>query len=227
MKVLVVGSTGGSGRAAVRHLLSRGHEVTAFTRAGQDAFAPTPGLRIAQGDALSEQDLTRAVAGQDAVVVTLGITENPLRVRMFGASRTAVDVRSVGTRHVMAAMHRCQVRRLIVQTTYGVGATRDRLGFLDKLFFELLLKPQIADTEVQDRDVASSDLDWTLVQPVHLTDSEEEDAPFASTDGATERMRLSRNSVGRFLADALESAAYHQRSVALSGAHGHVPAGMS
>jgi uncharacterized protein YbjT (DUF2867 family) len=32
MKVLVVGSTGGSGRRAVEQLLSAGHEVTAFAR---------------------------------------------------------------------------------------------------------------------------------------------------------------------------------------------------
>ena len=34
MKVLVIGSTGGSGRAVVARLLAEGHEVTAFSRRG-------------------------------------------------------------------------------------------------------------------------------------------------------------------------------------------------
>lgn len=169
------------------------------------------------GDVMDGGEVARAVAGHDAVIVTLGITENPLRVRFFGPARTALDVRSAGTRHVIAAMASGGVRRLVVQTSYGVGETRDRLGFADKLFFTLLLAPQIADTELQERAVIESELDWTIVQPVHLTDGEE--APiFTSTAGETSgHMQISRRSVGRFLAEAVESPAFLHRSVALSG----------
>ncbi|HVK78101.1 MAG TPA: NAD(P)H-binding protein, partial [Kofleriaceae bacterium] len=168
MKVLVIGSTGGSGRAAVAHLLTEGHEVTAFARRADPTLAPHARLSVVTGDALDPADVDRAVAGQDAVVVTLGITENPLRVRLRGPARTALDVRSAGTRNVIAAMRRHGVRKLVVQTSYGVGDTRDRLGLVNRLFFALLLKPQIADTEIQNQEVADSGLDWVLVQPVHL-----------------------------------------------------------
>ena len=218
MKVLVIGSTGGSGRAAVAHLLTEGHEVTAFARRADPTLAPHARLSVVTGDALDPADVDRAVAGQDAVVVTLGITENPLRVRLRGPARTALDVRSAGTRNVIAAMHRHGVRRLVVQTSYGVGDTRDRLGLINRLFFALLLKPQIADTEIQNQEVADSGLDWVLVQPVHLTDDARDDLPFASTTGEVAAMNVSRNSVGRFLAHATQSPAYIHRSVALSAA---------
>jgi hypothetical protein len=126
-------------------------------------------------------------------------------------------VRSVGTRNVISAMRKHGVSRLVVQTSYGVGETRDRLRFVDALFFELLLKPQIADTEKQNQDVAESGLEWVIVQPVHLTDGAEDEMPFISTAGETGKMKVSRNSVGRFLASAVQDPAVVHKSVSLSG----------
>jgi uncharacterized protein YbjT (DUF2867 family) len=221
MKVLVLGATGGSGRAAVEHLLAAGHNVTVFTRTAveQNVNARAPErLRYFQGDALDPAAVEQAVAGHDAVVVTLGIRENALRVRLLGPARTPLDVRSAGTRHVIAAMRKHGVRRLVVQTTYGVGETRDKLGLIDRLFFTLILKPQIADTELQNQAVSASDLDWVIAQPVHLTDAEEDAAPFVSTAGETKKLKVSRGSVGRFLADAVASPAFVRKTVSVSGA---------
>ena len=166
---------------------------------------------------MSLQDVERAVPGHDAVVVTLGIRENPVRVRLLGPARTPLHVRSAGTRNVIAAMRKHGIKKLVVQTTFGVGATRDKLRFMDKLVFEVLLKPQILDTEKQNTDVANSGLDWVLVQPVHLTDANEDSMPFASTTGEIGEISVSRTSVGRFLAHAVSSNEFVGKSVALSG----------
>lgn len=219
MKILVVGSTGGSGRAVVGELLAAGHEVTAFSRrGGRLGLDAEERLRAFSGDALEPSDVERAVAGHDAVVVTLGITENALRVRLFGPRSTPIDVRSKGTRNVIEAMRRLGVRRLVVVTSFGVGATRDRLRLADRLVFKLLLEPQIADTEVQNQDVVDSRLDWVIAQPVQLTDRDDGTMPFASTAGETGRMQVSRKSVARFVAQAVTSGAFIGQSVALSGA---------
>jgi putative NADH-flavin reductase len=217
MKISVIGATGGSGRAAVHWLLASGHEVTAFARQPQRLGIQHERLALVSGDVLTGSDVERAVAGQDAVVVTLGISENPLRVRLFGPARTPLTVRSRGTERVVEAMQRAGVRRLIVQSSYGVGATRERLRLVERLFFALLLAPQIADTEQQERIVRGSGLDWTLIQPVHLTDGAEEEMPFSSAHGETARMALSRRSVGRFLGQVAESPHWLGQSVALSG----------
>src|SRR5687768_13067143 len=84
MKVLVMGATGGSGRAAVNELLALGHEVTAFARHAERIEPRHERLRCIDGDALAPAEVERAVRGHDAVVVTLGISENPLRVRLMG-----------------------------------------------------------------------------------------------------------------------------------------------
>lgn len=211
MRVLVVGATGGSGRAAVEALVAAGHEVTAFSRRPELGA----GVLGRSGDATREDDVRSAVADQDAVIVTLGIRESALRVRLLGSAGTPMDVRSSGTRHVIAAMRARGVKRLVVQTSFGVGETRGRLAAIDRAIFALLLRPQIADTEAQEREVRASGLEWVLVQPMHLTDGAETGA-FASIDGETRGRSVSRRAVGRFLAEAVESPRYVGRSVALS-----------
>lgn len=215
--ILVVGATGGTGRATIERLVEDGHRVTAFSRHA-DAIAQTSDLVTAfNGDATNPDDVERAVEGHDAVIVTLGIAENPIRVRLFGTARTPIDVRSVGTRNVIDAMKKHGVRRLVVQSSYGVGETRGKLRFVDSLFFGLLLKPQIADTEVQELDVRDSGVDWVLAQPVHLTDDETDTEPFASDSGEVREWKISRRGVARFLAQAAQTSDFTGKAVALSG----------
>lgn len=162
-------------------------------------------------------DVHRAVNGQDAVAVTLGITENPLLVRLRGTRGTPLDVRSRGTKNVIDAMRAQGVDKLVVQSTYGIGESKGRLPLKWRMIFSMLLKPQILDSEEQERIVRDSGLDWTLVQPVGLTDDEDA-AAFVSTDGDTQTMNVSRASVARLLAEALESSQYRGASVAISAA---------
>lgn len=215
MNILVIGATGGSGRAVCDALLDRGHRVTAVARHATAAPARA-GLDRIDGDATDARFLDQVLPGHDAVVITLGISEPPLRVRLRGAKGTADDVRSRGTIAVVAAARRAGVRRIIVQSSYGVGETRSLLGLVDRALFALLLKPQIADSEVQEGVLRGSDLDWTIVQPVYLSDDSSDDH-FVSTDGSTRRRKVSRRGVARVHADLVERSDMAGRTVSVSG----------
>jgi uncharacterized protein YbjT (DUF2867 family) len=204
MRVLVIGSTGGTGRAVVEELGARGHTVTAFTRRAE-AFEPRPWLTVHTGDVMDPAAVDAAVSGHDAVVVTLGISENALAVRLRGPRRTPLDVRSAGTRNVVAAMRRHGVDRLVVQSTYGQGETAGRLTLVWRLAFGLVLAPQIRDTQRQEQVVRDSGLDWVLVQPVSLEDGHDA-AAFTSVEGVTTGMKVSRSAAARVLADAATAA---------------------
>jgi len=104
-----------------------------------------------------------------------------------------------------------------VQTSYGVGATRPRLDLMSRLFFALLLAPQIADAEVQARELHASGLDWVEVQPVYLSDDDADDA-FVSSDGDRRGRQVSRRAVARVLVDAVESDEHVGRTLSVSGA---------
>ncbi|QGQ19440.1 NAD(P)H-binding protein [Cellulomonas sp. JZ18] len=202
MRVLVVGATGGSGRAAVAALVRARHEVTALSR---HASAMTgPGVRGVDGDATDAATVDALVAGQDAVVVTLGISENPFAVRLRGPRGTVPDVRSRGTAVVVEAMRRHGVRRLVVQTSYGVGTSAERLPLVMRLLFAVVIAPQIADTDRQARLVHASDLDWVEVQPVNLTDDAVTAPALVTDDDRTASMKVARSQVGQVLADVVE-----------------------
>jgi uncharacterized protein YbjT (DUF2867 family) len=220
MKVLVVGASGGSGLATVESLLAAGHDVTAFARKGDRLKDLVSRVRFVSGDATDPIAIDRAVAGHDAVIVTLGIRESALRVRLLGAARTPMDVRSRGTRLVIAAMRRHGISRLLVQSSFGVGPTRSRLPLVHRLIFALLLKPQIVDTEVQEREVRDSGLDWIIVQPVGLSDRVLDAAPYVSSTGETRSMEVSRKQVGGLFADLIHGPKCAGQTMTLSAAKG-------
>lgn len=216
-KVLVVGATGGSGRAAVAALAAAGHHVTAFSRSADRLAGEIDGIVAINGNAMDRDDIDHAVAGHDTVVVTLGITEHPIRVQLLGPKRTPLAVRSTGTQNVIDAMHAHGLSRLVVQSSYGIGPTRQRLGVADRLFFATLVKKQMADTEIQERLVRSSGLDWTLVQPVHLNDDADGPDAFWSTSGDVRKMKISRTVVGRTVSQVVTDPSLAGQTLSVSG----------
>ncbi|MFD0000539.1 NAD(P)-dependent oxidoreductase [Nocardia sp. NPDC127526] len=220
MKILVLGATGGTGAAVVAELLTRGHDVTAFSRHAESLLdsRTSPSLRAITGDATDPAAVDNAVAGQDAVVIALGITENPFRVRLLGPAHTAMNVRSHGTSNVVAAMRRHNVRRLLVLSVYGIGPTAGRLRLSDKIFYPLVIGNQVADHIRQEEIVRRSGLDWTIAQPVHLSDEEGPTPALVSPAGEVGGWHVPRTAVGRVFADTLEKSAYIGESIAVSAA---------
>ncbi|WP_378734464.1 NAD(P)-dependent oxidoreductase [Nocardia brasiliensis] len=158
MKLVVFGATGTVGRLVVEQALEAGHEVTAFTRNASGITQRHDRLRVVEGDVLDTGSVQRAVADQDAVLVALGDGRKGI-------------VRAAGTRAIIEAMNRTGVKRLICQSTLGVGDSRPNLNFLWKhLLFGMLLRRAYADHVAQEAFVRASDLDWTIVRPSAFTD---------------------------------------------------------
>ena len=161
MRLLIFGATGGTGRELVSQALDRGHSVTAFARdpAGLDQ---RDGLRGIAGDVLDAAAVERAVAGHEEVLCALGRS----------AARPGT-VRSQGTRNIIRAMERAGPRRLICQSTIGIGDSRPLLPPLHRyLLVPLLLRRTFAEHERQEAAVRSSRLDWTIVRAGALSDGE-------------------------------------------------------
>lgn len=222
MKVVVFGATGKAGRTIALNLLAAGHDVTAFARDPAHFSARTyPGLRLLQGDALNAADVAAAVAGQDAVVVSLGDSTNPVVLKFgarFGFKRSTVpNICELGTQNIISAMQAASVKRLICISSYGVGDTRDQLSTVYRLWFQALqLAEQLADKEQQERLVKQSGLDWTLVQPVGLTDGAATGRWLASTTGGRRKRTISRVDLADFVAQILSSGQYGGETVVLS-----------
>ncbi len=216
MRILVFGATGGTGRAVVARALAAGFAVTAFVR-DPSKLPPAEGLAIVEGDAMRAEDVARAVPGHDAVVVALGNPQGSL-ARLMGARRTtAPDVCEVGTRNIVAALPAGAKVPLVVVSAYGVGETRDRLPFLYRLFYRLVLAEQIADKERQEAVLKETDLPCVLVQPAALTDRPATGRWTASEEGALGRTEVSRADLADFIVQMLSDGIPAGKTIAFSG----------
>ncbi|NQY62057.1 NAD(P)-dependent oxidoreductase [Cognatishimia sp.] len=208
MKVIVFGATGTVGRLSVESLLKAGHSVTAFARSPQKLNLSDPELSLVAGDAMKLLEVTEAVAGHDAVVVTLGA----------GMSRKS-KIRSQGTLNVIKAMQTHGVRRLIAQSTLGARDSWPTLNFWWKrVMFGALLAPVFRDHELQEQLVEASGLDWTIVRPGAFTDKATkrqviEDVP--NTARGLE-LKIARSELARFLTRQISDRQYIGRAVGLS-----------
>jgi uncharacterized protein YbjT (DUF2867 family) len=161
-KVLVLGATGATGQHVVSRALEEGHDVTLLVREPARLPAPFRGLRLHVGSSTDADALGRAVAGQDAVISTLGVGKSFKPQGLIAASVPAL----------VQAMTSHQVRRVIVTSAYGVGPTMQYVPFVPKLFMRTLLRHVYADKAAGDSVLRNTVLDWTLGHPVTLTNSE-------------------------------------------------------
>jgi putative NADH-flavin reductase len=217
LKVVVFGATGKAGRTVALSLLAAGHQVTAFGRNPAE-IPPHKGIIPIVGDALNAADVASAVAGQDAVVVCLGDSSNPIALLLGAKRSTAPNICEVGTANVIAAMAAASVARLICITSYGVGDTRDRLSGVYRAWFRVLqLREQFADKEQQEKLVKASNLEWTLIQPVGLTDGAATGRWLASPTGDRKKRTISRVDLADFILATLAGRRHLRESVVLSG----------
>lgn len=217
LKITVIGASGGSGRKTIEALLAEGHQVTAVSRSASKVFSGS--VKAIDGSALDKKTLIKAIQNQDAVIITLGISENPIRVRLIGPAKTPIHIRSEGTRKVIEVMKELGVKRLIVQTSYGSGLSKNRLRLMDQLLFSLLLKPQIDDTDIQDQIVRDSGLDWTITQPVHLKEDDFREGDLVASDKYfVDQWGISRKLVGIYTTQAISDSSTIGKVITLSTA---------
>ncbi|CCH02293.1 Flavin reductase FR [Fibrella aestuarina BUZ 2] len=206
MRIIIFGATGSIGRELVRQALDQGHTVTAFSRRPESVQVEHPSLQVYAGDVLDYAAVEQAIGGHDAVLCALG------------AGRKGV-VRAEGTRHIIQAMEREGIDRLICQTTLGAGDSRENLNFFWKyLMFGLLLKQAMQDHELQEQYIRRSSLDWTIVRPAAFTDG-----PLTNlyqhgfgTNAAGLRLKISRADVAAFMLAQLTTATYLRKTPGLS-----------
>lgn len=207
MKLLIIGSTGGTGRELVKQAIEQGHQVTAFARTPSKLGISHHNLRIAQGDVTSYGSIETAVAGQDAILCALGtkvIRKN--------------TIQSDGTRNIVQAMQKSGVKRLVVETSLDVGDSRGQLGFFfAHVIRATFLRNIFEDKELQERIVRESGLDWIIVRPAMLTDGPPTGnyrAGFSASDKIARK--ISRADVADFMLKQTTSSEFLRQTPGLS-----------
>jgi len=159
MKLLIFGSTGGTGRQLVEQDLIKGHVVTAFARNPAKLALKHANLKVVQGDVMNFTSVEDAIQGQEVVLCTLGL---PASIKNM--------MRADGTKNIIRAMDKVGVRRFICQTSLGYGDSRNILPFHMKyIIVPFILRHAFLDHEAQENFIKQSQLDWIIVRPGNLT----------------------------------------------------------
>jgi len=155
MNIIVIGSTGRTGRLVLEEGIRRRHAMTAFTRR-PDALADITGLRmVIHGDGRNLKDIRRAIRGQDAVISIVA-----------PEGRGPTTVISDVARAELTAMGEAGVRRIV---TVSVSAIEGRRPWILINLVRWILRKPYADFARMEQLVASSGLDWTIVRPPYLS----------------------------------------------------------
>lgn len=211
MNILVVGASQGTGALAVRAALDKGHRVTAFARSPQKLVLDHSQLQRVAGDFHRPESVEAAVRGHDAVIVTASATglrafkDNP---RYF----------SQGTAHVIDAMKKSGVKRLVVLSALGVGDSRPLLNpIVRALVVNWLLAVPFADHQRQEEEVRASGLDWVVARPGRLTDGPARRRYVKKTTLESVPSSIARADVADFLVEACEVPTWVGHAVQIGG----------
>lgn len=162
-RVLIIGASRGIGLEATRQALDRGYAVRAMARSADRIPVKGDALEMMNGSALDAVDVTTALDGVSAVVLSLGVAVRP------DVLVGPVTLFSQATRIIVPAMERAGVRRLICVTGFGAGDSRASLTPLERVPFRLLLGRIYDDKSIQERTIRDSGLEWVIARPGLLT----------------------------------------------------------
>jgi putative NADH-flavin reductase len=210
MKVIVFGATGRIGRLLVAGALDLGHAVTAFVRNGR-ALEPRDGLHIVQGDLFDPQSVGDAIDGHRAVFSALG-----------SRSLKADPVLSRAIPLIISGMHFHMVDRIVTVgaagALYPAGKYQPPIAtVLFGIVRATLLRYPMADQRAQERLLAASDLDYTIVRPPRLTDGPATGTYRVLPDALPSSSRhISRADVADFMLQQLTDPRFHRRGVYLA-----------
>lgn len=207
MKVIIFGATGTVGVEIVKQALKKGYEVTAFVRNPEKITNLNhANLTICKGDVLNLSEVENAVQNHDVVLCALG-------------DGKAGKIRALGTRNIIDAMNKTGLKRLICQSTLGMGESYGNLNFIWKhVMFGRLLKKAFHDHQLQEQYIGNSDLDYTIVRPSALTDGTITNGYKIGFGGEYKKLNLkiSRADVADFMLRQLHTDGYLKKAVSIS-----------
>lgn len=163
--IALFGITGRTGKPLAEMLLKQGFAIHALARNAQKVEIQHPHLTIIEGNVLNKNDIERTIEGTEAAVSVLG------HVRGDNQSK---EMQTVATKHILAAMQKYGVKRIISLTGGAVPYKHDQPKFIDKAFkvvMGFVAKDIVADAVAHANVLAASATDWTVVRAPRILDA--------------------------------------------------------
>ena len=202
MKILLFGITGRTGSLVAAEAIKRGHKVVGIARDPKKVTVKD--VEIVAGTPYNFDTVRKAMIGCNAVIIALSTL--PQSGGLFGKVKSPLDIMSVSTTNAIRAMKEKDIKRIVVMTALGTGdSARELPSFITFIMNLTNIKYSYIDHDAQEKMLEKSDLDWTIVRPVRLTDKNENLSVLHNLNGVGKiNTIISRNAVAHFMLDCAE-----------------------
>jgi len=205
MNIAVIAANGRTGQAFVQAALKAGHQVRAGIH-NVSTLSPAQGLTLVECDATIENDVTNLIKGQDAVVSLIG------RVR-----GSQPDVQTNAVKVIVTTMTKLGQKRLVSLTGTGVRFPGDTITITDRILnFSIgIIDPKrVADGRNHSKVLMDSDLDWTIIRVLKLTNSKSR--PFTLRANGPTKKFVSRTEVALAFLEVIEQNSFTRQAPIVS-----------
>lgn len=161
--IALFGASGRTGQQFLELALANGYDVKALVRNPDKIFHKDTNLHVIKGDVLNELDVEKTVENTDIVVSLFGHVKG-----------SPAWLQTNGTKHIVAAMKKYQVRRIISLSGGGLPyPEKDQPKLADHLIRTIMkiVVPKVLNDAVEHHQVLkNSGVSWSIVRGPRLTD---------------------------------------------------------
>lgn len=216
MKILLLGATGRTGKEILYQALQAGISVNVLVREADKVSIADKALRIVESKTLDETALRKAMQGCDAVISALNISRNS--DFPWSSLRTSKTLLSDTVRNVIEIARELTVKRVIVLSAWGVHETKKDIPFWFRWLIDFSnIGAGYRDHERQETLLKASNLDWTSIRPVVLTNFKKSKSILTTiANNPKPNLVISRSDVARYLLEVYQNKSYIKQAVTVS-----------
>ena len=158
MKICIFGGSGKTGLEIVKQAIERGYSVVASDLSTNSSFPSNSKFTFVSGSVLDHRVAEKTLHGCNAVISELGVgigDKNPIV--------------SEGNEVIISSMKKLGIKRFVTQSAFGANESWKPLPAYLKVAHKVLLNPMSKDKDKMEDIVKNSNLDWTIVRPIRLT----------------------------------------------------------
>jgi hypothetical protein len=207
MNITLFGASGRTGLILLKLALQQDHHVTAYVRQTSRIPLRHQNLQVIEGNLKNVDLLRKALAGNDAVISTLGV------------SKTLQHDPEVvqGISNIVEAMAKEDVPHFVYQSVFLAGSQSDEFSPFVRKILKRVIRKEVEDHQVKEEIIRDGVEDYTIVRPVRLTNGCFSGKLYHGISITSSEFipSISRADVAHFMLQQLADRTYRNKSVRL------------
>ncbi|MEA5259616.1 NAD(P)H-binding protein [Arcicella aquatica] len=215
-KILILGATGRTGKHLLSLALARGYEVNILVRDIRKIEIQSDRLKVFEGTPSDLTVLASAIENCSIVISALNISRKS--DFPWAKLHTPKDFIEKSIQNILCLSNQYPIKSLIVISAWGVSETRNDIPWWFRLMIDYSnIKFGYEAHEQQEKLIKSSNLNWTIVRPVVLTNFTKQHKVHISLNSISKpSLFISRKNVASFMLDILETKTFIHQILTIS-----------